>query len=723
MAGHLFQDQGHILIVEDSATQAARFCYLLERNGYRVTSTVNGTEALTAARANPPDLIISDIVMPEMDGYTLCKSVKGDAVLLNVPVILMTSLSTPEDIVNGLECGADNFIRKPFKDEYLLARVAYILSNRRARLDARTGVEMELVLRGKRYRITSERQQILDLLVSTYEEAVILNRELQDKQQQLAALAAELEEKVRARTADLATEILERKQAEAKYRGLLEAAPDSVVEIDARGSIVFVNAQTEAQFGYERADLLGKPLEVLFPDDLRQTVQAHCDRYRSGSLPSKSKPPIPLRGRRKDKSEFPVEVALNPLTDSSGPKLISIIRDVSEREKLERQLRQSQKLEALGSLSGGIAHDFNNLLNIILGYNQLIREIGATAPRKYFDAVETATRSGAQLTRQLLAFSRQQRIEPILLNLNQVVIDVSSMLGRLIGDNIHLGSALEPQLAQVKADPCQMEQILMNLAVNARDAMPDGGRLTINTTNADLDPSYLRDHGVDTAPGRYVVLTITDTGIGMDADTQARIFEPFFTTKELGKGTGLGLSTVYGIVRQNGGYIWVYSEIGKGTTFKIYLPSCTEGPQRVPIVQPRVVPRGNETVLLVEDSEPLRDLACEYLKSAGYSVLEAASSEQAIQLANHSLQPIQVLVTDISMPGMSGVKLARHLRGRIRDLRIVCISGYAPVAGDSLARGPGFAFLEKPFSREDLIQRVHDVLGEKTTDAKAETAH
>lgn len=276
-------EQAHILIVEDSPTQAAKFCCLLEECGYRVTIAPSGIEALKVARADRPDLIISDIVMPGMDGYALCRQIKRDTSVGSTPVILMTSLSGPDDIVNGLESGADNFLRKPVDNEYLLARVAYILSNRKARANAKTGVEMELVLRGKRYRITSERQQILDLLVSTYEEAVVLNRDLQEKQRQLAALTAELEDRVRARTADLATEVAERKAAESKYRGLLEAAPDAIVSVDSERTILVANAQTEAQFRHKREYVLGRKLEFLFSPQQHEIVRALCDSHFGGS--------------------------------------------------------------------------------------------------------------------------------------------------------------------------------------------------------------------------------------------------------------------------------------------------------------------------------------------------------------------------------------------------------------------------------------------------------
>jgi two-component system, cell cycle sensor histidine kinase and response regulator CckA len=710
--GNPLSDQAHILIAEDSPTQAAMFRYLLEEHGYRVTVASSGLEALQAARVDHPVMIISDIIMPEMDGYALCRQVKQDPSLSNIPVMLMTSLSSPDDIFNGLDCGADNFLRKPIDSGYLLARVGYILSNRKQRANARTGVEMELVLRDKRYKITSERQQILDLLVSTYEDAVSLNHELEKKQQELAALTAELEERVKARTADLAAEVAERKTAEAKYRGLLEAAPDAIVGVNSERTILVANAQTEAQFGHNREDLLGQKLELLFPGLEHEAVRSLCRGYLDSSA-SLSRGPVPLQGRRRDNSEFPVEVAFSPLATPTGPVLICIIRDVSEREKLERQLRQSQRLEALGSLAGGVAHDFNNLLGVIMGHGQLLSERlrDGDPLTKHVGAIGKAAKSAAHLTRQLLAFSRQQHTEPIILNLNHTVREISSMLQRVIGDSITLTLELDPQLAQVKADAGQMEQILVNLVVNARDAMADGGKLSISTSNVELDSAYLSSQGIVTKPGSYVMLAVSDTGTGMDSETQARIFEPFFTTKEVGKGTGLGLSTVYGIVNQHAGYIWLYSEIGKGTTFKVYLPSSSEAPEPISAARPVPAVAADQTVLVVEDSEPILELACEFLTKAGYTVMQASSGEEAIRLMESGSCPIDVLVTDISMPGMSGPELAAQLSSRMANLRVVYTSGFAAdKVLSQIARGPGSAFLQKPYAKEDLICKVQEVM-------------
>ncbi len=387
--------------------------------------------------------------------------------------------------------------------------------------------------------------------------------------------------------------------------------------------------------------------------------------------------------------------------------------DVTERKQLEEQFHQAQKMEAVGRLAGGVAHDFNNLLTAILGSADLVLDTLPTgAPeRDEIAEIRKATLRAADLTRQLLAFSRQQVIAPTVLNPNAVVADMDKLLRRLLGEDVELRTTLATDLATVKADQNQLEQVLLNLAVNARDAMPGGGKLTIETQNVELDQDYVRGH-LSAQPGPYVMLAVSDTGVGMDAATQARIFEPFFTTKEKGKGTGLGLATVYGIVKQSGGWIWVYSEPGRGTTFKVYLPRVAEAAAPAAPTPPAPASvRGSETVLVVEDDELIRKLVQKVLKANGYTVLVAGSGGDAEQVAGQHQGPIHLLMTDVVLPGLNGREVARRLTAARAGIRVLYLSGYTD---DAIVHHgvlePGVAFLQKPFAPTALSRKVREVL-------------
>ncbi len=386
---------------------------------------------------------------------------------------------------------------------------------------------------------------------------------------------------------------------------------------------------------------------------------------------------------------------------------------MEERGRAEEGLRQSQRMEAVGRLAGGVAHDFNNLLTAILGYGSLLASrFPPDAPgREEVDEILRASERAAALTRQLLAFSRRQVLEPVVLSVNELIANLEKMLGRLIGEDVNLVTRLHMGLGNVRADPGQLEQVIMNLVVNARDAMPNGGKLTIETANADLDESYAQGH-VTVQPGHYVMVAVSDTGTGMDAETQARAFEPFFTTKEKGKGTGLGLSTVYGIVKQSGGNIWVYSEPGKGTTFKVYLPRVEETVAQGPTRSGDSLPAAaTETVLLVEDDPSIRTLAKRVLEERGYRVLEADSGKDALERVHREKGPIHLLLTDLVMPDMGGTELASRLQDKHPTIRVLFMSGYTD---DGVVRNglleSGRAFLQKPFTPTMLVRKIRDVL-------------
>jgi PAS domain S-box-containing protein len=463
--------------------------------------------------------------------------------------------------------------------------------------------------------------------------------------------------------------------------------------------------------GYTREDLLSGQLrwDTLTPPEYRDTDQLAIERLRSTGVA----PPWEKQFVRKDGSRVSVLIGVvTLLAESAKTEAISFVVDISERKLLEQQLRQSQKMEAIGRLAGGIAHDFNNLLGVIIGYSEILEErLGQNDPlTPKAEQIKKAGQRAARLTRQLLAFSRQQVLEPKVLDLNALVADTLNMLQRLIGDDIELVAVLAPELGRVQADQGQIEQIILNLALNARDAMAQGGRLTIRTSDVEVDEVGARQHP-EAVPGPYVTLSMNDTGCGMDQETQAHIFEPFFTTKEVGKGTGLGLSTVYGVVKQSGGFISVYSELGWGTSFEIYIPRIDECVRASALGHAgKETPRGWETILLVEDAQALRELTHELLEANGYTVLEAANGASAIRVAERHPEPIHLLLSDVVMPGMDGRELAQYMVRIHPEIKVLYMSGYTD---DSIAHygvlDSGIALLQKPFTKESLICKVREV--------------
>jgi two-component system, cell cycle sensor histidine kinase and response regulator CckA len=506
-------------------------------------------------------------------------------------------------------------------------------------------------------------------------------------------------------------DITERRRAEEslkasakQFRSLFEAAMDAMVVTDDEGRCVEANEAACLLHGVGRAELLGHRLG---------------DHARAGFAFDEVWATLRRDGRTR--GELAVlrpdgqarEVEFTVTADFLPGSHLAVLRDVTEGRQLEAQFRQAQKMEPLGRLAGGVAHDFNNLLNVITGYGELLaRSLPEGSPsRQRTDHILKAADRAAGLTRQLLAFSRRQVLQPRVFDLNAEVSDTARLLERLIGENIQLNLRLDARLGRLKADPSQIDQALMNLAVNARDAMPRGGTITIETRNADLDEHYAREH-LGAKPGPYVLLEVTDTGVGMDADTQRHIFEPFFTTKPKGKGTGLGLATVYGVVKQSGGYIWVQSQPGRGTRFQIFLPRVEE-PLAVPPAagaQAATV-RGGETVLLVEDEELLRRMTREVLEQSGYHVLEAANGDEAIRISRSYPGTIQVMLTDVVMPGLSGPELSRVLASVRPRMKVLYVSGYPDDASVPAVRpADGTDFLQKPFTPAALEQRLRQLL-------------
>ena len=497
-------------------------------------------------------------------------------------------------------------------------------------------------------------------------------------------------------------------KGEERFHKAFNANPEpiSIATLD-EGRYIDVNESFLRITGYRRSEVIGRTsLELKFwesPEDRSRFVEMLTKQGSVRDLEITFRTKLGERRTALDSAEL-IEVAGQRCS-------IAIFKDITERKLLEKQLRQSQKMEAIGQLSGGIAHDFNNLLGVIIGYSDLLEEgLPQNDPlRKKCGQIKKAGQSAVSLIRQLLAFSRQQVLEPRVLDLNSIVLNLEKMLRRLIGENIEFSTALDPELGRIKADQGQIEQVIMNLVVNARDAMPQGGRLTIESANVQLDEDYARQHS-PLMPGPYVLLAVSDTGIGMDAETQGRIFEPFFTTKEVGKGTGLGLSTVYGVVAQSNGHIWVYSELGHGTTFKIYLPRTREAYDvEQPSAESAPLLRGTETILLVEDEEALRELTYNLLSDSGYTVLKAEHPDVAIKIAREHSGTIDLLLTDVVMPGMSGPALAENLAPIRPEMKVICMSGYTGFAHRRLL-DPEKPLLAKPFTREALLRKLRQIL-------------
>jgi signal transduction histidine kinase len=596
-----------ILVAEDSPTQSARLVFALEQRGFEVASAGDGERALALYGAAPFDVVISDVMMPGMTGYELCRAIKSDRTKAPVPVVLLTSLNEPMDVINGLECGADNFIRKPFETDDLVARVDRIVSSSRDRQGDRLSFGINVDFMGSRLTINSDRAQILDLLVSTFEETIRANRELERTRSELVA-------------------------ANAKIKSYAD-------ELESRVS--------------ERTEELATANDIL-----RAEIAAH--------------------------------------------------------QSTEKQLVQAQKMEAIGTLTGGIAHDFNNLLGVVIGNLDLLAPYVASneeAAPLHGDAIDAALR-GADLTRRLLAFARNQPLNPERVDINTLVGGMVSLLRRVLGANIEIDLDLGSDIWPAMVDPAQLESSLTNLAVNARDAMPHGGRLRFATRNRTLDADYASARQ-DVTPGDFAMVAVTDSGSGMPPEIVARIFEPFFTTKDKSKGTGLGLAMVFGFMKQSRGHINVYSEVGTGTVFRLYLPRCDgdAGAARSAIAGEAPLGRG-ETVLAVEDNISMRKVVSQQLAGLNYRVIEADGAASALQILES--ESVDVLLSDVIMAGrINGIELARTAMARWPDLRVVLTSGFAPptLFGDLETLG-GVRVLTKPYRRDDLARELRTALGE-----------
>ena len=688
-----------ILVVEDSRTQAEALRAVLVDHGWEVTVAPNGEAALALVPGGPFDLVVTDILMPGITGYEVCRRIKTDLRRPDLPVILLTSLSDPTDIVRGLECGADNFLTKPYRPDHLLERVEHVLRNRNLRQASKVELGITLNFLGSTFTISSDKEQILGMLVSTYEDAVLKNRELRQREQELEAAKAEL-------TRYVGT-------LEQRLEGVLANVPDVVFSVDATlEQLYYISPACTRVLGFTAeasAAARTRWRAAIHPEDRPRVIAADHQAVAAGRQTTAE-----YRIRHRDGSERWIQETLSPVRDERGTvvRVDGIARDITEQRRLEEQLRLAQKMEAVGTLAGGGAHDFNKLLAVIRSTTDLaLLDLPAEIPVRadLMQVAEVVDRAAA-LTRQLLAFGRKQVLAPRALDLNALIAGTAKLVERIIGEDVRLALHQTTDPTTVYADPGPLEQVVMNLCANARDAMPQGGEMAILTERVTLDGHFCETHPW-ARPGDFVRLTVSDTGVGMDATTQARIFEPFFTTKEMGRGTGLGLAVVYGIVKQHAGLIHVYSEPGRGTAFRVYLPFHAGEAEAVAAEAEGEPVGGTETVLLAEDDDALRATATKLLERLGYHVIAVANGDEALEALAARGEAIHVAVLDVVMPGTGGREVFDLARARHPGLRFVLTTGYSPGTSHTEAiRTLPAEVLAKPYGLRALAVAVRRAL-------------
>jgi len=756
-----------VLHVEDSHQDATLLGLYLSRAGYDpISDRVETCETMRAAlESHEWDVILCDYSMPHfnaLDALTIVREMKVD-----IPFLIISGTVGEAIAVEAMRAGAHDYLMKNnlMRLGATIQRELREAENRRARREAEAELReseaqyrrlLETTNEGvwafdSELRTTCVNRRLAEMLQVEPEEMIgrsaldFLDAEARlDVEQRWPGRMQGVKEQydLHIRRADgtslwtivcatpifdkqkkfvgalsMITDITERKSAEeelreseARYRDLVENAHDIIYSHDLEGNYTSINRAGERITGYTRQEALTLNLAQTVAPEYLDTAREMITRKLAGEEVTAHE----LAVIAKDGRQIAIEVNTELIFQDGVPVGVQgIARNVTERKQLEAQLRQSQKMEAVGRLAGGIAHDFNNLLTVINGYSDLTLQRLPTedALTRNLEEIRRAGNRAASLTRQLLAFSRKQVLQPKVLDLNVLISDLEKMLRRLIGEDIDLRTVLKPELGRVNADPGQIEQVIMNLVVNARDAMPDGGNLTIETENVYLTEDYSR-HQVAFKPGPYVMLAVSDNGSGMNDEMKARIFEPFFTTKEQGKGTGLGLSTVYGIVKQSMGYIWVYGEVGLGTTFRVYLPAIDEeadSKQASPPGQP--IALGSETILLVEDDEMVRGLTRTTLEESGYNVLSAPNGAEALHICEQHPEPIHLLLTDVVMPGMSGRAVADRLTTLRPQMLVLYMSGYTE---DAIVHhgvlNEGVDFIEKPFAPAALTRKVSEML-------------
>lgn len=676
------------LVVDDVIENVYMLEALFRGNGYEVATARNGEEALERLRAGGADVVVSDILMPGMDGYMLCRAIRADEALKSIPFVFYTATYTdPKDFELGLSLGADRFLVKPMESDALLQSLREVITARFSSPGAGEGPSPEEMEFLRRHNEALFRK--LDKKMAALEKA---NRELEWEARNRERAEADLRE------------------SERRFREALEFLPIPIGIAGKNGKVLFYNRDFMRRFGYKVEDTptIEAWMALAYPDPVyRATVLSSWDADVSAAVGEGAMTPVrEYRVTCKDGGERIVGISMFPM----GDRFLSTFNDITDYRRTEDLLRQSQKMEALGAMAGGVAHDFNNILTVILGCASML-QVNLEKDTKnnlLVNEIIASVERASDLTRSLLAFSRKQVTKFAPVDLNKVVSELRKSLRRLIREDIDFRCRLHDGTVPVTLDRSQIEQVIVNLAVNARDAMPSGGILSISLSTVDVGGGEI-GLPVGVHAGRYAVMSVSDTGVGMDRETQKRIFEPFFTTKEVGKGTGLGLSIVYGIIAQHCGYLDVYSEKGHGTTFKVYLPlnpEVRESPAEQPEADER---RGTGTVLLVEDEESVRLIIGEILEDNGYRVLSAANGSEGLELFGAYADEIVLVVSDLVMPRMNGRQMCDAIRKVRGGLPVLFLSGYPgdllPGNGDSAT-----VYLQKPVMPSELLTAAHDLV-------------
>ena len=742
-----------VLVAEDEDALRHVLRRALEKTGFTVFEASNGKKALEIFQKERPSIVLLDAVMPGMNGFELCAHLRQAPGGARLPILIITSLEDESSVTRAFGAGATDYLTKPVRITVLCQRILRLVQASRAEAQlAETNAYLQsLVYHVPDGVVTFDERGIIESFNPSAEQILgfsaseAIGKSIQyilgfpsqpsfvpssTRQETFArrkdgsvfnleVSVSEFDFRENKRFTAILRDITSRKQAEIelrnsqqKFEALVNSIDGIVFEVDIETfRFQFVSRQVELLLGYPQQRWIDEPgfwESLLHPDDREEAV-----RYCKSETTQGRDHEFEYRMIAADGRELWFRDLVRVVCEDGKPRLLrGVMVDITKQRQTEVALHRSQKMEAVGRLAGGVAHDFNNLLTVIKGYSQLLLKSQPpdSIPRQYVEEIKKSADRSSALIRQLLAFSRRQVLQPHVIDLNALILDIREMLERLISEDIELGLSLDPALGRVKADPGQMEQVIMNLVVNARDAMPGGGILSVITGNVELDEAVV--HGrLDAHSGSYVMLAISDTGVGMDEYTKSHIYEPFFTTKAE-RGTGLGLSTVYGIVTQSNGFIEVESNAGEGTAFSIFLPRVDDDISLIPVSysEPAHI-EGTETILIVEDEEQLRKLVCEALRRCRYQVLEANNGEMALRIYKEHASQIDLLVTDVVMPRLSGPDLAQQVLAENPAMKVIFMSGYSKnIPLDSGLPLKSIAFLWKPFEPYDLIQKVREVL-------------